>query len=64
MVPNRRNCSPSAMARRSGTEEQAQMELADLAITCYAMADVLGWDLDELIRQKSEVILSRGWKQP
>lgn len=51
------------MARRSGTEEEAQKELADLVITCYAMADVMGWDLDRLIDTKSEVILNRGWKQ-
>lgn len=51
------------MARRSGTEEEAQKELADLAITCYAMADVMGWDLDRLIDTKAEVILNRGWKE-
>ena len=51
------------MARRTGTEEEAQKELADLAITCYAMADVMGWDLDRLISVKAETILNRGWKE-
>lgn len=51
------------MARRNGTEEEAQSELADLVISCYAMADVLGWDLNRLVSIKAEKILNRGWKE-
>ena len=51
------------MARRSGTEQEAQKELADLVIVCYVMARLMGWDLDELIEEKGEVILTRGWKE-
>lgn len=51
------------MARRTGTEEEAQKELADVVITAYGMADVMGWDLDLLIERKAETIMTRGWKQ-
>lgn len=50
------------MARRPGTEEEAQAELADLVIVCHVMARIMGWDLDELIERKGEIILTRGWK--
>ena len=51
------------MARRLGTEEEAQAELADVVITAYCMADVMGWDIEELISAKLEKIMSRGWKE-
>jgi len=51
------------MARRTGTEDEAKKELADLVITAYGMADVMGWNLDALIEAKAEIILTRGWKQ-
>jgi NTP pyrophosphatase (non-canonical NTP hydrolase) len=51
------------MARRSGTEEEAQAELADVIISVYAMADVMGWDIEQLIAPKIEKIFSRGWKE-
>jgi NTP pyrophosphatase (non-canonical NTP hydrolase) len=50
------------MARRSGTEAAAKAELADIVISSFVMAEIMGWDLDDLIRQKAEIILSRGWK--
>jgi NTP pyrophosphatase (non-canonical NTP hydrolase) len=50
------------MARRSGTEEEAQNELADVIISSYVMANIMGWDLDDLISRKLGKILTRGWK--
>jgi|ERR1043166_3009476 NTP pyrophosphatase (non-canonical NTP hydrolase) len=52
------------MARRNGTEEEAQLELADVVISAYVMADILGWDLAELISIKADKVLNRGWKEP
>ena len=51
------------MARRNGTETEAQFELADVVISAYVMAGILGWDLAELIDTKAEKILNRGWKE-
>jgi NTP pyrophosphatase (non-canonical NTP hydrolase) len=51
------------MARRSGTEEEAQAELADVVITAYGMANVMGWDLESLISNKVEKVMTRGWKE-
>lgn len=51
------------LARRRGTEEDAQSELADVIISAYAMADVMGWDVDTIVAKKLEKILTRGWKE-
>lgn len=51
------------MARRLGTESEAQSELADVVISAYAMADVMGWDVDSLVSSKLGKIYSRGWKE-
>jgi NTP pyrophosphatase (non-canonical NTP hydrolase) len=50
------------LARRSGTELEAQNELADVIISAYGMADVMGWDVDAVISAKLEKIMTRGWK--
>lgn len=52
------------MARRHGTEQEAQDELADVVLCAYAMADVMGWDMDTLLAAKLDKILNRGWKEP
>jgi len=52
------------MARRRGTEVEAQMELADVIISAYAMADIMGWDVDAITGAKIEKIMNRGWKEP
>jgi NTP pyrophosphatase (non-canonical NTP hydrolase) len=52
------------MARRRGTEAEARSELADVIISAYAMADVMGWDVDEIVSAKLDKILTRGWKEP
>ncbi len=51
------------MARRSGTEREAMEELADIVLSAYAMADVMDWDLSDVIEAKASKILSRGWKE-
>lgn len=51
------------LARRRGTEQDAQAELADVIISAYAMADVMGWDVETLVEAKLDKILSRGWKE-
>jgi NTP pyrophosphatase (non-canonical NTP hydrolase) len=51
------------LARRRGTEAEAKAELADVIISAYAMAEVMGWDVDEITQAKLDKILSRGWKE-
>jgi NTP pyrophosphatase (non-canonical NTP hydrolase) len=54
----------AGMARRPGTWDEVTSELADVVITAYVTARVLGIDLDAAWHAKAEVILSRGWRQP
>jgi NTP pyrophosphatase (non-canonical NTP hydrolase) len=51
------------MARRTGTFDDVATELADVVITAYVTATELGIDLDRQIRDKVEVIYSRGWHE-
>jgi NTP pyrophosphatase (non-canonical NTP hydrolase) len=53
----------SGQARRRGTEAEARNELADIIISAYAMADVMGWDVDQLVETKVRKIMYRGWKE-
>lgn len=52
------------MARRRGTEDEAKAELADVIISAYGMAEVMGWDADEIVKTKLDKIMNRGWKEP
>jgi NTP pyrophosphatase (non-canonical NTP hydrolase) len=52
------------LARRRGTEQEAKDELADVIISAYAMAEVMGWDVEQITSAKLEKILTRGWKEP
>lgn len=52
----------AGMARRSGPWDDVKAELADVVITAYVTAQVLGIDLDEAIRVKSGKVFSRGWR--
>ena len=54
----------AGMARRTGEWADVQAELADVVITAYVTADVLGIDLDAAWWAKAEQILTRGWKEP
>jgi len=51
-------------ARRSGPWHDVEAELADVVITAYVTAAVLGIDLDAAARAKAEVVFTRGWREP
>ena len=46
------------------TWDEVEAELADVVITAYVTAAVLGIDLDAAARAKTAVIFTRGWRQP
>jgi NTP pyrophosphatase (non-canonical NTP hydrolase) len=52
----------AGMARRTGPFEDVKAELADVVITAYVTAQVLGIDLDAAWREKAATIMSRGWR--
>ena len=54
----------AGLARRSGTWHDVEAELADVVITAYVTAHVLGIDLDAAARAKAEVVFTRGWREP
>jgi len=53
----------SGQARRTGTAEEMQAELADVVITAFVSAQELGIDLDKVITEKAEVVFTRGWRE-
>jgi NTP pyrophosphatase (non-canonical NTP hydrolase) len=54
----------AGLARRSGPWHDVEAELADVVITAYVTAHVLGIDLDAATRAKTEVVFTRGWREP
>lgn len=50
------------MARRTGSWEDVESELADVIITAYVTAAQLNIDIDAAIERKLSVIFTRGWK--
>jgi NTP pyrophosphatase (non-canonical NTP hydrolase) len=52
----------AGMARRTGPWGDVKAELADVVITAYVAANVLGIDLDAAWREKAAVVMSRGWR--
>ena len=54
----------AGMARRTGPWHDVEAELADVVITAYVTAHVLGIDLDDACRAKTEVVFTRGWREP
>ena len=54
----------AGLARRPGTWHDVEAELADVVITAYVTAHVLGIDLDAAARAKTEVVFTRGWREP
>ena len=54
----------AGLARRSGPWHDVEAELADVVITAYVTAHVLGIDLDTAARAKTEVVFTRGWREP
>jgi NTP pyrophosphatase (non-canonical NTP hydrolase) len=54
----------AGLARRTGTWAEMVAELADVVITAYVTADVLGIDLAAAITAKADIIMTRGWRDP
>jgi NTP pyrophosphatase (non-canonical NTP hydrolase) len=54
----------AGMARRTGTWDDVTAERADVVITAYVTAHVLGIDLDAAWRAKARTVLTRGWREP
>src|SRR5207245_2077379 len=54
----------AGMARRTGAWAEVTAELADVVITAYLTAHVLGIDLEAACQHKAHTIRSRGWKDP
>jgi NTP pyrophosphatase (non-canonical NTP hydrolase) len=52
----------SGQARRSGTKEDFEAELADVVITTYVLANFTGVDLEKAIEAKLKKITTRGWR--
>lgn len=53
----------TGQARRNGTKEEFEDELADVIVTAFATAYVAGSDPDVFIERKLRVIFERGWKE-
>lgn len=53
----------SGQARRSGSFEEMAAELADVVITAWVTAHVLGVDLDGAVREKLGRMYTRGWRE-
>jgi NTP pyrophosphatase (non-canonical NTP hydrolase) len=52
----------AGLARRTGTRDDMELELADVVIFAYSAAKALDIDLADAINRKAEIIMSRGWK--
>jgi NTP pyrophosphatase (non-canonical NTP hydrolase) len=51
-------------ARRSGTLQDVEDEIADVILTVAIFAEELGIDLNAALARKLPVIYSRGWREP
>jgi NTP pyrophosphatase (non-canonical NTP hydrolase) len=50
-------------ARRNGSSQEIKDEIADVLIAAAVFAERLGIDIDKAVRDKLDVIRSRGWKE-
>jgi NTP pyrophosphatase (non-canonical NTP hydrolase) len=53
----------AGMARRTGTREDLEHEIADVLIVTAVFANRAGIDLDKAVNDKLKIIYSRGWKE-
>lgn len=53
----------SGKARRKGSFEDVQQEIADVLIVTAVFAVRLGIDIDRVVEDKVKVIFSRGWSE-
>jgi NTP pyrophosphatase (non-canonical NTP hydrolase) len=52
------------IARRSGPAAAVLLRLAEVVVSCHAVAHRIGIDLNEAILEKTRVVFSRGWRDP
>ena len=50
-------------ARRKGTLQEVEGEVADVLITATILAELLGIDIEGAVENKLQVIYSRGWRE-
>lgn len=50
-------------ARRIGSFNEVRLELADTVISSYTAAQLIGFDLDVAITEKTHVIMTRGFRE-
>jgi NTP pyrophosphatase (non-canonical NTP hydrolase) len=53
----------AGLARRKGTKEDLEQEIADVLIVTALVAHRAGIDIDTAVANKLKVIYSRGWKE-
>jgi NTP pyrophosphatase (non-canonical NTP hydrolase) len=53
----------AGLARRAGSREDMEAELADVVLAAYVAAEALEFDLEAAWRAKAEVVTTRGWKE-
>jgi NTP pyrophosphatase (non-canonical NTP hydrolase) len=51
------------MARRAGTFDDVEAELADVVLTAFVTAHTMGIDLEKALAAKLAVIYTRGWRE-
>ncbi len=51
------------IARRNGSFNDVEKELADVIISAHVVAQVLGININNAIQSKLEICFSRGWKE-
>ncbi|WP_433607780.1 MazG nucleotide pyrophosphohydrolase domain-containing protein [Dactylosporangium sp. CA-139114] len=51
------------MARRTGSREDVEAELADVVITAFVTAHTMGIDLERAVGRKLGVVYTRGWRE-
>ncbi|MEV8512267.1 MazG nucleotide pyrophosphohydrolase domain-containing protein [Dactylosporangium sp. NPDC051484] len=51
------------LARRSGSFEDVEAELADVVITAFVTAHTMGIDLERAVAAKLGVVYTRGWRE-
>jgi NTP pyrophosphatase (non-canonical NTP hydrolase) len=54
----------AGQSRRTGTREEMAEELADVVVTAFAAAQVIGIDLHAAAVAKARKMLTRGFKEP
>jgi NTP pyrophosphatase (non-canonical NTP hydrolase) len=51
------------LARRTGSMQDVQAELADVVITAFVTAHTMGFDLEQAVQEKLGVVYTRGWRE-